>query len=223
MISRFKIGSHRAHKPLQAPRQHVPAKAIIHCFSSTAGCFFSHPRLVQESFNLRSPLMSAADEVLSRKQQQQQLGEDSGVARFGAAVVLESDTAARGRRCSNSTCLAVEGVSAAAFKRCGSCRQCFYCSAHCQVSVGCTPVTDCMQHTVVWHLKALERGVCQTTDSAVGVQAVCFSAVWCIMQRHGEGMRASWLSMQYSGFAIHASDRSHHIAVLATLLSITFT
>uniref|UniRef100_A0A383V8E7 MYND-type domain-containing protein n=1 Tax=Tetradesmus obliquus TaxID=3088 RepID=A0A383V8E7_TETOB len=76
--------------------------------------------------------MAATEEVLCRKQQQQQMGEDSGVARFGAAVVLESDTAARGRRCSNSTCLAVEGVGVAAFKRCGSCRQRFYCSAHCQ-------------------------------------------------------------------------------------------
>jgi hypothetical protein len=91
--------------------------------------------------------MEASEEVHSRKQQQQQLGEDTGVARFGAAVVLESDTAARGRRCSNSTCLVVEGIGVAAFKRCGSCRQRFYCSAHCQVSCMSwrAPSHACMQ------------------------------------------------------------------------------
>jgi hypothetical protein len=78
--------------------------------------------------------MEASEEVQSRKQQQQQQGEDNGVARFRAAVVLESDTAARRRRCSNATCLVVEGIGVAAFKRCGSCRQRYYCSAHCQVS-----------------------------------------------------------------------------------------
>eukprot|EP00878_Enallax_costatus_P010175 GHUV01010621.1.p1 GENE.GHUV01010621.1~~GHUV01010621.1.p1 ORF type:complete len:104 (+),score=23.00 GHUV01010621.1:184-495(+) len=77
---------------------------------------------------------SANDEgnVQARKQQQQKLGEDAGVARFGPAVTLESDTAAAGRRCDNSSCLAVEGVGVQSFKRCAACKQRWYCSAHCQ-------------------------------------------------------------------------------------------
>lgn len=69
-----------------------------------------------------------------RKQQQQKLGEDAGVARSGPAVTLESDTAASGRRCDNSSCLVVEGAGVQCFKRCGVCKQRWYCSAHCQVS-----------------------------------------------------------------------------------------
>eukprot|EP00879_Flechtneria_rotunda_P017648 GHRR01018500.1.p2 GENE.GHRR01018500.1~~GHRR01018500.1.p2 ORF type:complete len:117 (+),score=42.56 GHRR01018500.1:288-638(+) len=67
-----------------------------------------------------------------KQQQQQQLGEDVGVARLGGQVVLDSDTAVMGRGCSNPSCMAIEGVGTATFKRCGNCKQRYYCSVHCQ-------------------------------------------------------------------------------------------
>eukprot|EP00878_Enallax_costatus_P020684 GHUV01021874.1.p1 GENE.GHUV01021874.1~~GHUV01021874.1.p1 ORF type:complete len:152 (-),score=23.56 GHUV01021874.1:2482-2937(-) len=110
---------------------------------------------------------SANDEgnVQARKQQQQKLGEDAGVARFGPAVTLESDTAAAGRRCDNSSCLAVEGVGVQSFKRCAACKQRWYCSAHCQVS----PAPKRIQHqTPLTRSVSLSRpaGVCSRIAAA---------------------------------------------------------
>jgi hypothetical protein len=46
--------------------------------------------------------------------------------------MLESNTELVGRKCDNGNCLAREGLGGVVFKRCGACKQRFYCSQHCQ-------------------------------------------------------------------------------------------
>lgn len=70
----------------------------------------------------------------AKRKQLAQMGEDKGVAR-NADVQLESSTARLGRKCDNPSCLVRSGFGTAMFKRCGACKQRFYCSEHCQVSV----------------------------------------------------------------------------------------
>jgi len=60
--------------------------------------------------------------------------ESTGVARSIEVVHLASSTAALGRKCDSTTCLVRRGVGRTAFKRCGGCKQAWYCSAHCQVT-----------------------------------------------------------------------------------------
>lgn len=71
------------------------------------------------------------DSIEARRQQQRAMGEDAGVARR-PEVTLESNTSAVGRKCDNPSCLNRWGLGGLEFKRCGACRQAFYCSQHCQ-------------------------------------------------------------------------------------------
>ena len=60
--------------------------------------------------------------------------EGGGVARNAKVQHLQSSTATIGPKCSSETCLVREGVGKTKFKRCGGCRQMWYCSTHCQVT-----------------------------------------------------------------------------------------
>ena len=73
---------------------------------------------------------SESEPEASKEQQVAALG--CTAKRTEAVKPLACSTAAMGRKCSSSSCLARDGVGLAVFKRCGGCAQAAYCSAHCQ-------------------------------------------------------------------------------------------